>query len=49
MFTVGHGGSDGLHAYVHSLSDAVHDMVCFEHYYNIGTEVFLSMMFAHLY
>lgn len=23
----GHGGSDGLHAYVHSLDDAVNDMV----------------------
>ena len=27
---VGHGGSDGLHAYVHSLDDAVTDMVCFK-------------------
>lgn len=26
---VGHGGSDGLHAYVHSLDDAVSDTVCF--------------------
>jgi len=26
--SVGHGGSDGLHAYVHSLDDAVSDMVC---------------------
>lgn len=25
----GHGGSDGLHAYVHSLDDAVTDMVYF--------------------
>lgn len=25
----GHGGSDGLHAYVHSLDYAVNDMVCF--------------------
>lgn len=24
----GHGGSDGLHAYVHSLDDAVEDTVC---------------------
>jgi len=26
---VGHGGSDGLHGYVHSLDDAVSDMVRF--------------------
>lgn len=26
----GHGGSDGLHAYVNSLDDAVTDMVQFE-------------------
>ena len=26
--SLGHGGSDGLHAYVHSLDDAVSDMVC---------------------
>ena len=25
---IGHGGSDGLHAYVHSLDYAVMDMVC---------------------
>ena len=30
FFHTGHGGSDGLHAYVHSLDDAVADMVCFE-------------------
>lgn len=29
MDWIGHGGSDGLHAYVHSLSDAVHDMKSF--------------------
>lgn len=29
-FLLGHGGTDGLHAYVHSLDDAVADMVCFE-------------------
>jgi len=29
-FHIGHGGSDGLHAYVHSLDDAVNDMVWFE-------------------
>ena len=28
---LGHGGSDGLHAYVPSLDDAVADMVCFTH------------------
>ncbi|XP_029124927.1 uncharacterized protein LOC109787743 [Cajanus cajan] len=28
MDWIGHGGSDGLHAYVHSLDDAVSDMVC---------------------
>lgn len=27
---LGHGGSDGLHAYVHSLDDAVTDLVCSE-------------------
>lgn len=25
--SIGHGGSDGLHAYVHSLDDAVSDLV----------------------
>lgn len=30
LFSLGHGGSDGLHAYVHSLDDAVNDMVWFE-------------------
>lgn len=34
---VGHGGSDGLHAYVHSLDDAVSDMVCCRNYkYFVG-------------
>jgi len=34
---VGHGGSDGLHAYVHSLDDAVSDMVCSRTYkYFVG-------------
>uniref|UniRef100_A0A0A0LTU4 Serine aminopeptidase S33 domain-containing protein n=1 Tax=Cucumis sativus TaxID=3659 RepID=A0A0A0LTU4_CUCSA len=28
MDWIGHGGSDGLHAYVHSLDDAVFDLVC---------------------
>lgn len=28
--SVGHGGTDGLHAYVHSLDDAVVDLVCFK-------------------
>jgi len=35
--SVGHGGSDGLHAYVHSLDDAVSDMVCSRTYnYFVG-------------
>ncbi|XP_071901964.1 uncharacterized protein [Coffea arabica] len=29
LLFIRHGGSDGLHAYVHSLSDAVHDMKSF--------------------
>jgi hypothetical protein len=28
----GHGGSDGLHGYVHSLDYAVDDLVCFDLY-----------------
>jgi len=27
---LGHGGSDGLHGYVHSLDDVVSDTVCFQ-------------------
>jgi hypothetical protein len=32
LFKPGHGGSDGLHGYVHSLDYAVDDLVCFDLY-----------------
>lgn len=32
LFRLGHGGSDGLHAYVHSLDDAVTDVVRSSYY-----------------
>ena len=41
-FHIGHGGSDGLHAYVHSLDDAVNDMVWFEVHLQVADDTVIK-------
>lgn len=42
LFKPGHGGSDGLHGYVHSLDYAVDDLVCFDLYLHGADGVYFA-------